>query len=756
MPSPTSADEFLELVRKSGVVDDKRLDAYLEPLRAAGLLPPEPSKLAGLMVRDGVLTHFQAEQFLLGKWRRFTVGKYKVLERLGAGGMGSVFLCEHKLMRRRVAVKVLPSAKADDPAALERFYLEARAVAALDHPNIVRAYDIDQDDKLHFLVMEHVDGASLQEIVKRSGPLDPVRAAHYVRQAALGLQHAHEAAGIVHRDIKPGNILVDRNGVVKILDMGLALFFHEDAESITRKYDENVLGTADYLAPEQALNSHEVDIRADIYSLGATFYYCLTGRTPFADGSVAQKLIWHQTRLPKPVKVVRPDVPDGLVAVLEKAMAKDPAQRYPTPQAMAEALDPWTQTPIPPPSPEELPQLSRAAMGPTGPETAPGAGPRTPFNGMPSTSPRRSWQVPPSGTALIPKEAKPAPAPAPAPAAPEGGPPRAEVPAPAPLPSPAPGVATQAPPPAPAAPPAGAEDEAMPWDKLSGDTQDVMARADTAPYRSRRKTVHVPAAPAPRRVFPAVDLRRLLAAVDFRRPRVWAAAAGAAAALLVLAVLLWWILRGPGDGPGPAPPPLPVLRVDPNGANGAFRSLNDAVHKARKGQHIVLVTNICEKGVSTDGCAKGLTIEAAPDAFVTWTCPSKVGPWEKLLTLGAAEGYVLRGITLDGGGRLDDVVSVWGACPGLRLERLDIKGFKKHGIEVTNCAGSAQQPVVFDHLRFHTAAKDQSGIFFNTAGWLEKDIPRTRYLSLRDCLLADLQGSLWSGDRKLLQDVQLP
>ncbi len=253
-------------------------------------------------MRDGLLTTFQAEQFLQGKWRRFTIGKYKVLERLGSGGMGSVYLCEHKLMRRRVAVKVLPSAKAEDTSSLERFYREARAVAALDHPNIVRAYDIDQDDKLHFLVMEHVDGCSLQEIIKKTGPMDVLRACHYIRQAALGLQHAHETAGLVHRDIKPGNILVDRNGIVKILDMGLARFFHDEDDMLTKKFEENVLGTADYLAPEQALDSHSVDIRADIYSLGATFYFCLTGRTPFAEGTVAQKLIWHQTRQPKPLR----------------------------------------------------------------------------------------------------------------------------------------------------------------------------------------------------------------------------------------------------------------------------------------------------------------------------------------------------------------------------------------------------------------------------------------------------------------------
>src|SRR5215470_13853420 len=305
---------------------------------SAGSLPPDPPGLAFQLVRDGLITHFQAEQFLQGKWRRFTIGKYKVLERLGTGGMGSVYLCEHMLMKRRVAVKVLPAAKAEDSSSLERFYREARAVAALDHPNIVRAYDIDKDENLHFLVMEHVDGSSLQEIIKKVGPIDVLRAAHYIRQAALGLQHAHETAGIVHRDIKPGNILVDRNGIVKVLDMGLARFFNDKDDILTKKYDENVLGTADYLAPEQALDSHGVDIRADIYSLGATFYFCLTGRTPFNEGTVAQKLIWHQTRQPKSIRQMRPGVPDGLAALIERMMSKDPAQRPQTPQEVADLL----------------------------------------------------------------------------------------------------------------------------------------------------------------------------------------------------------------------------------------------------------------------------------------------------------------------------------------------------------------------------------------------------------------------------------
>ncbi len=392
MPAPATIDDLIGLVRKTGVLDEKRLDTYLTKLRAASAMPSAPKELAGLMIRDGILTGFQAEQILLGKWRRFHLGKYKILERLGAGGMGSVYLCEHTLMRRRVAVKVLPASRVDDASSLERFYREARAVAALDHPNIVRAYDIDHENKIHFLVMEHVDGSSLQDIVKKAGPLDPLRAAHYISQSALGLEHAHRVAGLVHRDIKPGNILVDRTGVVKLLDMGLARFFNDEQDLITKKYDENVLGTADYLAPEQVVDSHNVDIRADIYSLGGTFYYCLTGRTPFGEGNVAQKLIWHQTRQPKPIRTFRSDVPEEITAIIEKMMAKDRSQRFQTPQEVAEALTVWIQTPIPPPPETEMPRyspaVSRVVAAPTLLATSKAA-----IKTSQTPTPQKNWQV---------------------------------------------------------------------------------------------------------------------------------------------------------------------------------------------------------------------------------------------------------------------------------------------------------------------------------------------------------------------------
>lgn len=410
MPSPVTTDDFIEVVRKTGVLDAKHLDAYLSKLRAASALPGTPAQLASLMLRDGLLTKFQTEQVLQGKWRRFQLGKYKILERLGAGGMGSVYLCEHKIMRRRVAVKVLPTSRANDASAIERFYREARAVAAFDHPNIVHAYDVDHEDNIHFLVMEYIDGASLQEIVGRTGPLDPIRAAHYIRQAAIGLEHAHQTAGLIHRDIKPGNILVDRNGVVKLLDLGLARFFNDEDDMLTKKYDENVLGTADYLAPEQVTDSHQVDIRADIYSLGGTFYFCLTGRSPFGEGTIAQKLIWHQTRQPKPIRTYRSGVPDEIVAIVDRMLAKDREQRYQTPQAVIDALEPFTRTPIPPPPEAEMPRYCPAITGGSGlrcqtqvgDEGAAQIGYRaeepTNTGGLTPTTrrPQKSWQV--SGT----------------------------------------------------------------------------------------------------------------------------------------------------------------------------------------------------------------------------------------------------------------------------------------------------------------------------------------------------------------------
>jgi serine/threonine protein kinase len=363
MAAPATNEDFLQIVRDSQLLDEKELDAYLR-LRAAAM-PPSPPELAAAMVRDGLLTNFQAGQFLNGRWRGFLLaGKYKLLEHLGRGGMGSVFLCEHLAMQRRVAVKVLPPAQARDEGAIERFYREARAVAALDHPNIVRAHDIDHDGKVHFLVMEYVDGPALVDIVRTRGPLPVARACNYARQAAVGLHHAH-LAGLVHRDVKPGNLLVDRGGVVKVLDMGLARFFHDGIDDITRRFDDNAaLGTADFVAPEQALDSHHADCRADIYSLGATLYALVTGQTPFGPGTSMQKMLRHQLQEPPPLREVRPDAPEGLAAVLGRMMAKAPAARYQSAAEVYQALAPWDTGGPYPPDEEEMPRLSPRSHGP--------------------------------------------------------------------------------------------------------------------------------------------------------------------------------------------------------------------------------------------------------------------------------------------------------------------------------------------------------------------------------------------------------
>jgi serine/threonine protein kinase len=360
MSAPTSVEEFFQLLRKSGIVDDQKLTRFLEQHSIEHERTGDLRELADSLIADGVLTRFQAEQFLLGKWRGFTIGKYKLLERIGVGGMGQVFLCEHLFMRRRVAVKILPPEKAEQPAALGRFYREARAAGSLDHPNIVRTHDIDQDGNLHFIVMEYVDGSNLLDIVKRFGPMDVGRAVAYAYQIALGLDYAFRA-GIIHRDVKPGNVLIDRRGTARILDMGLARFFRDQDDLLTVKYDDKiVLGTADYVAPEQVANSHAVDVRVDVYGLGATLYFLLAGHAPFPTGTVSQKLLWHRTKEPTPIRQIRPEVSEELSAVVAKLMAKDPNRRYQTPAEAAAALKPLIPAYVPPPNPQEMPQMCPA------------------------------------------------------------------------------------------------------------------------------------------------------------------------------------------------------------------------------------------------------------------------------------------------------------------------------------------------------------------------------------------------------------
>lgn len=337
-----TTNKLVDLLRRSNLVDEAKLTAFLEKAAAAhgeAALEDQP-RLAELLIAENLITRWQADKLLAGKHKGFRLGKYKLLGQIGKGGMSSVYLAEHEMMRRRVAIKVLPTSRVNDSSYLERFRLEARAVAKLDDPNIVRAYDIDNEGQIHYIVMEYVDGQDLHQIVVANGPLDYDTAADYIAQVANGLQHAHEM-GLVHRDIKPANCLVDRHSTVKLLDMGLAKLTEDDQASLTMANEENVLGTADYLAPEQALNSHEADSRSDIYSLGCTLYFLLTGSPPFPEGSISERLLKHQTARPDSIFKVRPDAPPSLVEFCESMMSKKPIDRPQTAGDVAAILKDW-------------------------------------------------------------------------------------------------------------------------------------------------------------------------------------------------------------------------------------------------------------------------------------------------------------------------------------------------------------------------------------------------------------------------------
>jgi serine/threonine protein kinase len=262
--------------------------------------------------------------------------KYRILGRLGSGGMGVVCKAVHRMMDRVVALKVPHRHLLDRPGFTERFHDEARAAARLVHPHIVLAHDAEQAGDLPFLVMEYVPGLSLDRLVARRGPLPVAEACDCVRQAALGLQYAHEQ-GMIHCDVKPANLLRTPAGIVKVLDFGLARL----ARSESTTPAGTLAGTPDYAAPEQARDPDHVDARADIYSLGCTLYFLLAGRSPFRGGTTLGKLLAHQDRTPPPVTEFRPDVPPGLVNLLDRLLAKDPARRPPSCAEVARLLEPF-------------------------------------------------------------------------------------------------------------------------------------------------------------------------------------------------------------------------------------------------------------------------------------------------------------------------------------------------------------------------------------------------------------------------------
>ena len=333
-------DDFLRVVRKSGLVEEPRLAAAVAAWADPSL--PLPEELVRAVIDAGLLTDWQVDQLRKGRHKGFVLGKYRLLRLLGTGGMSSVYLAEHTTLQGLVAIKVLPVKRVDQTSYLARFEREAREAFRLNHPNIVRPIDLDTSGTIHFIAMEYVEGVDLAVKVKHDGPLGVREAADFIRQAALGLHRAHEA-GLVHRDIKPANLMLDRHGTVKILDFGLALAraTEEEDASLTKTHDEKVLGTADYLAPEQARDSHVADRRSDIYALGCTLYYLLTGRAPFAKGSIAERIQAHMKRPPPNLLEERGDVPPAIAELYFRMLEKHPDARPQTAQEIADALGTW-------------------------------------------------------------------------------------------------------------------------------------------------------------------------------------------------------------------------------------------------------------------------------------------------------------------------------------------------------------------------------------------------------------------------------
>jgi serine/threonine-protein kinase len=338
MIAQVDSTRFVELVAKSRLVDHAALEKFLAQFRDrfGPELPQDVGQFSRAMVDAGLLTAWHSEKLLAGKYKGFFLGKYKLLGHIGTGGMSSVYLAEHTRLHDKRAIKVLPRTRVKDATYLARFQLEAKAIASLNHPNIVLAYDIDNEGDVHYIVMEYVEGIDLQGLVRRDGPLPPAQAALLLAQAADGLQHAHQR-GVIHRDVKPANLLLDLEGKIRLLDMGLALVSAEE-ESLTVLHNENVLGTADYLAPEQALNSHQVDHRADIYGLGCTLYFLLTGRPPFPEGTLAQRIAKHQKAMPTSIRKLREDCPGELEGICVKMMQKEAKYRYQSAAEVADAL----------------------------------------------------------------------------------------------------------------------------------------------------------------------------------------------------------------------------------------------------------------------------------------------------------------------------------------------------------------------------------------------------------------------------------
>jgi serine/threonine protein kinase len=336
-------DSFIICLRKSGLVDELEIDRRVSSTNCT-----TTETFADELVNDNVLTAYQGKILSRGRWKGLMLGNYVIQEKLGQGGMGQVFKAHHKRMGRLVCIKVLRAMGRKSPEIVERFRREIKAISSLNHPNFVIAHDADEDEGIQFLVMEYIDGKDLSRLVKKQGPMLVNDGVEIIRQSARALEYAHQQ-GVIHRDIKPHNLLLTTNdendALVKVLDMGLARFdsvFNDESDSGTQASMTAtgvIMGTVDYISPEQALNSRNADGRSDIYSLGCTLHFILTGKPLFPGQTIMEKLINHRELTPPRLRDSIPEVSLGLEAIFKKMVAKDPEERYQSMTELAEDID---------------------------------------------------------------------------------------------------------------------------------------------------------------------------------------------------------------------------------------------------------------------------------------------------------------------------------------------------------------------------------------------------------------------------------
>ena len=337
MPVPAVSSEFLDLLQKSSLYTAAQAERIADKLQ---LDPSAPAReIARKLIREKLLTPFQAERLLEGRYRGLVIDRYRIREMLGFGGMGCVFIAEDPLEKKKVAIKVMSAEHSLDAGMLARMKLEAAAGMRLHHPNIIQTYRMDTTGAVYFLVMDMVRGISLHELVALKGPLNWAIACDIGVQIAEALQVAHDQ-GIVHRDIKPANFLIENNGSAHLLDFGLALMndVQDEEFSLSMLFGHDCLGTPDYIAPEQTLDSSSVDSRADIYSLGATLFVAMTARVPFPEKSNKAKLEAHRSKKDRTVCELRPEIPAAVGAIIARMMEKDPSKRFQSANEVAEAL----------------------------------------------------------------------------------------------------------------------------------------------------------------------------------------------------------------------------------------------------------------------------------------------------------------------------------------------------------------------------------------------------------------------------------